>query len=122
MHTTPKFGYAQHHQTAASTTIQTLWSKMCCCVPVTTGDQHEISFYFADNLPCRYWTVDPKGDKMEALAVPTALQEALVSHSASLALASGLFTLLAPLQVSLLHHAYITQLKRREDVCTVGHV
>ena len=49
----------------------------------------------------RYWTVDPKGDKMEALAVPTALQEALVSHSASLALASGLFTLLGPLQVRL---------------------
>ena len=74
---------------------------MCYCVPVTTVDQHEIRFYLVDNLPRRYWTVDPKGDKMEALAVPTALQEALVSHSASLALASGLFTLLAPLQVSL---------------------
>ena len=49
---------------------------------------------------CRYWTVDPKGDKLEALAVPTALQEALVSHSASLALASLLFTLSAPFKVS----------------------
>lgn len=49
----------------------------------------------------RYWTVDPKGDKMEALAVPTALQESLVSHSGSLALASVLFTMVAPFQVFL---------------------
>jgi len=49
----------------------------------------------------RYWTVDPKSDKMEALAVPTALQDSLVSHSGSLATASVLFTLTAPLQVRL---------------------
>ena len=48
----------------------------------------------------RYWTVDPKSNKLEALAVPSALQESLVSHSASLALASLLFTLSTPLQVS----------------------
>ncbi|DBB11967.1 TPA: hypothetical protein ACH3X3_006093 [Trebouxia sp. C0006] len=46
-----------------------------------------------------YWTVDPKSDKMEALAVPTALQDSLVAHSGSLATASVLFTLAAPLQV-----------------------
>ncbi|KAL0048031.1 hypothetical protein WJX82_006092 [Trebouxia sp. C0006] len=45
-----------------------------------------------------YWTVDPKSDKMEALAVPTALQDSLVAHSGSLATASVLFTLAAPLQ------------------------
>ncbi|KAA6417820.1 MAG: solute carrier family 44 member 2 [Trebouxia sp. A1-2] len=45
-----------------------------------------------------YWTVDPKSDKMEALAVPTALQDSLVSHSGSLATASVLFTLAVPLQ------------------------
>lgn len=47
----------------------------------------------------RYWTVDPKSDKMEGLAVPTALQDSLVAHSGSLATASVLFTLAAPLQV-----------------------
>ncbi len=52
----------------------------------------------------RYWTVDPKSDKMEALAVPTALQDSLVSHSGSLATASVLFTLAAPLQVRLHYH------------------
>ena len=52
----------------------------------------------------RYWTVDPKNDKMEALAVPTALQDSLVAHSGSLATASVLFTLAAPLQVRLLYH------------------
>ena len=52
----------------------------------------------------RYWTVDPKSDKMEALAVPTALQDSLVSHSGSLATASVLFTLAVPLQVSLHYH------------------
>ena len=39
---------------------------------------------------------------METLAVPSALQEAVVSQTASLALASILFTLAAPLQVSTL--------------------
>jgi len=52
----------------------------------------------------RYWTVDPKSDKMEALAVPTALQDSLVAHSGSLATASVLFTLAAPLQVRLHDH------------------
>ena len=47
----------------------------------------------------RYWTVDPKSDKLEALAVPSALQQSMVSHSGSLALASLLFTVFSPLQV-----------------------
>ena len=51
------------------------------------------------HLACRYWTVDPKAEKMEALAVPAALQECLTTHSASLALAALLFTLTAPLKV-----------------------
>lgn len=47
----------------------------------------------------RYWTVDPKAEKMEALAVPAALQECLTTHSASLALAALLFVVTAPLKV-----------------------
>lgn len=43
--------------------------------------------------------MDPKSDKMEGLAVPTALQDSLVAHSGSLATASVLFALAGPLQV-----------------------
>ncbi len=63
----------------------------------------------------RYWTVDPKSDKMEALAVPTALQDSLVAHSGSLATTSVLFTLAAPLQVRLLYHDTSAALQAREN-------
>lgn len=43
--------------------------------------------------------MDPKSDKLEALAVPSALQQSMVSHSGSLALAALLFTLATPFQV-----------------------
>ena len=49
---------------------------------------------------CRYWTPEPKDDKVEALAVPVALMQALQFHGSSLALCSLVFSLLMPLRVS----------------------
>lgn len=49
---------------------------------------------------CRYWTPEPKDDKIEALVVPVALMQALQFHGSSLALCSLVFSLLMPLRVS----------------------
>ena len=49
---------------------------------------------------CRYWTPEPKDDKIEALAVPVALMQALQFHGSSLALCSLVFSLLMPLRVN----------------------
>ncbi len=51
---------------------------------------------------------------MEALAVPTALQDSLVSHSGSLATASVLFALAAPFQVRLHYHDTSAALQEKE--------
>ena len=47
----------------------------------------------------RYWTPEPKEDKIETLAVPVALMQALQFHGSSLALSSLVFSLLVPLRV-----------------------
>ena len=59
----------------------------------------------AGMLCCRYWTQEPREDKLEALIVAVGLQDALRYHTGSVALCSLFFAAVNPLQVSKLDHA-----------------